>query len=159
MCADALIAGAGEGMRYRPGICRINWVSEDLERLQMGQHFHLISRIILSFLHGILLILYIYSRIAVLLISEIAVSRTAVSVLRSPEQDEFLHLCVLRTNRFCFIKVVLAFALVVQRMEMGLKGSSLSSEQQNLQSNTTKSRDNVTCRERTRYHALHRYFQ
>jgi hypothetical protein len=35
------------------------------------------------------------------------------------------------------IKVVLAFAVVVERMEMGFKRSSLSSEQQNLQSNTS----------------------
>jgi hypothetical protein len=41
------------------------------------------------------------------------------------------------------IKVVLAFAVVVQRMEMGLKGSSLSSEQQNLQSNTSSTHLNL----------------
>ncbi|KAK1686120.1 hypothetical protein QYE76_046968 [Lolium multiflorum] len=148
MCADALIAGAGEGMRYRPGISRINWVSEDLERLQMGQHFHLISRIILSFLHGILLFLYIYSRIAVLLISEIVVSCTVVSIspyrcFVAPSKMSSCTYVILGQTGFAsqianlLIKVVLAFAVVVQRMEMGLKGSSLSSEQQNLQSNTS----------------------
>ena len=60
-----------------------------VKRLGLGQYFDLISRIqaFWSLLHDILLFIYIYARrIAVLLFSEIAVSRIAVSVSPCPSR-------------------------------------------------------------------------